>query len=767
MKRTRKPVPVHNLKVTRKGKVKKRWFLWRMRRAFYLAALAVAVLAAGTVYVLGKVELPVDPTVAPFEAQTSFICSSEVQVNCNASNAMAQLHGTEDRVLVTYKQIPPVLRDAVVSAEDRGFFKHGGVDPAGIARAAYRDLRGQGVRQGGSTITQQYVKQTYLNSEQTATRKIKEAVMAVKLEQKISKQTILTRYLNTVYFGRGAYGVQAASRAWFGHDVEALNAGEAAFLAGLLRNPNGADPYRGPALLKEAIRRRKVVLLAMQEEGYITAKEQAMLLAVPMDPLVPPAPGGHAFIQPPPKVSVLGEDVKGKEWGSEYFAEYVRKWLLKQFPAATVYGGGLKVYTTLDLDMQKAAYTAVTSTLNQPGDPAGSLVALDDQGQVKAMMGGTDFTHRPLNLATGTSGGGGGRQPGSTFKMFALATAVREGYSVRSVLPSPSNIEIPNPECTRGGDVWKVRGGPGGSMSLVSATKNSVNTVYAQLMVRLSPPKVLQTAKDMGVTAKLQPYCALVLGGGEVSVMDMASGYSTVANQGIAKSPIAVTRVEFPDGTVKRYQPEQKTVMTRTQAGKVTYALQQVINGGTGKDAAFGRPAAGKTGTTQDNADAWFVGFTPKLTAAVWMGYPDSLKPMDDVHGIKVQGGTFPAEIWRKFMQAATADVDTGDFPQFPAEAIGEGETLDLNYGKSGVINSGEADGGGNGPAPGTQPQTHTTQPQTTAPTVTVPATTPTTTAPPTAPTTTAPPATPTTTAPPAVGQGVPGTKGRSTPGGP
>ncbi|MFN8017389.1 MAG: transglycosylase domain-containing protein [Acidimicrobiales bacterium] len=746
MRRTRKPVPVHNLKVTRTGKVKKRTFLWRMRRAFYVAALVVTVGAAGLIYVLNQVELPVDPKVAPVEQQTSFICSSEVQVNCNSSNAMAQLHGTEDRVLVTWDQIPPVLRHAVVSAEDRGFFKHGGVDPAGIARAAYRDLRREGVRQGGSTITQQYVKQTYLNSEQTATRKIKEAMMAIKLEQEISKEEILTRYLNTVYFGRGAYGVQAASRVWFDHDIAALDPGEAAFLAGLLRNPNGADPYRGPTLLKEAIRRRRVVLEAMHEEKYISAAQLQQYLAVPMDPNDPSVAPQDRFIQPPPKASVLGEQVKGSEWGSEYFAEYVRKWLVKEFGTTTVYGGGLKVYTTLDLDMQKAAYDAVTTTLNQAGDPAASIVAIDDQGQVKAMMGGTDFAKSQVNLATGKEGGGLGRQPGSTFKMFALATAVKQGYSVRSVLPAPTNLEITNPECTRGGGAWKVRGGSGGAMSLVSATKNSVNTVYAQLMLKMTPPAVLQTAKDMGVRSKLNPYCALVLGGGEVSVLDMAAGYSTLANEGLAKSPIVVTRVEFPDGRVRRYAPDQKQVLSREQAARVTYCLRQVVEGGTGRAAQFGRPAAGKTGTTQNNADAWFVGYTPKLTAAVWMGYSDRLRPMENVHGIKVQGGTFPAQMWRKFMQTATADFDTGDFPEFPKEVLGGGETLDPNYGTSGVIASGEAIGGGTGTTGGTgtgggttattAPPTATTAPPTTAPPTTAP---PTTAPPTTAPPTTAP----------------------------
>jgi penicillin-binding protein 1A len=741
MPRTRKPVPVHNLKVTRKGKVKKRTFLWRMRRVFYLAALAVVVLAAGGIYVLGQVELPEDPTVAPVEAQTSFICSSEVQVNCNASNAMASLHGVEDRVLVTYKEIPPILREAVISAEDKDFFNHGGVDPMGIARAAYRDLKGEGVRQGGSTITQQYVKQTYLTSEQTATRKLKEAVMAVKLEQQISKEEILTRYLNTAYFGRGAYGVQAASRAWFGHDIAGLDAGEAAFLAGLLRSPNGADPYAGPKSLKEAERRRKVVLDRMVVEGYVTPKEEKLLLAVPMNPMDQTVPEAERFVRQRPKASILGEKVKGSEWGSEYFAEYVRRWMVDQFGRDAVLTGGLKVYTTLDLDMQKDAYDAVTSTLNQPGDPAGSLVALDDQGQIKAMMGGTDFANNQVNLATGKAGGGSGRQPGSTFKMFVLADAVKKGYSIRSVLPSPSKIDIPLDKCPNGSKAWNVRGGPGGSMSLLSATKNSTNTVYAQLMERMTPPDVVTMANDMGVSAKLDPLCSLVLGGGVVSVMDMAAGYSTLANRGVAKSPIGVTRVEFPNGVVKTYTPESKQALTDIQAARVTYALEQVIDGGTGKSAAIGRPAAGKTGTTQNNNDAWFVGYTPKLTAAVWMGYPDELKPMDNVHGIKVQGGTFPAEIWRKFMQSATADFDTGDFQEFDPELIGEGETLDPNLGTSGAIASGESSGGT------TQSTTPKTTPQTTQPQATVPQTTaPATTAPPTtAPPTTAPPTVPTT----------------------
>lgn len=738
--RTRKPVPVHNLKVSRKGKVKKRNILWRMRRMFYLAALVVMVGSSGLVYLLTQIDLPVDPRVQGVQKQTSFICANDVQVNCNSSNSMAQLHGSEDRVLVKWEQIPPVLREAVVSAEDRDFFKHGGVDPAGIARAAYQDIRGSGVRQGGSTITQQYVKQEYLSSEQTFTRKIKEAVMSVKLEQKISKEEILTRYLNSVYFGRGAYGVQAASRTWFGHDVEALNAGEAAFLAGLLRNPNRADPYRGPKSLKEAERRRRVVLHAMVEEGYVTETDQARLLKIPMDPALVPDPT-QRMIKPPPKPSTLGQAVKGQEYGSKYFAEYVRQWLVKKYGVDTVLGGGLKVYTTIDLKLQKMAFDTVTQTLNRDGDPSASIVSIDDQGRVVAMMGGKDYDTSQVNLATG--GGGGGRQPGSTFKTFALAEAMREGYSVQSVVPSPTNVEIHEPECTNGGDAWKVRGGPGGGSSLVTATKNSINTVFAELMVKLGPDKVAQTAVDMGVKslADQDPKCAWVLGSGEVSVLDMAAGYSTLANQGVAKSPIVVTKVEFPDGRVDNFAAEQRQVLTVEQAQRVTYALQQVVDGGTGKAAAIGRPVAGKTGTTQKNIDAWFVGYTPTLTTALWMGFPEGSVPMTNVHGIEVQGGTFPAQMWAKYMKQATAGTEALDFPEVEDRVLADGRALSPNLGKTVVVGSGNTHGDNGGvPASTTTPRSpsSTTTPKGSG--STTPSTSPPSTAPPaTSPSTTAP----------------------------
>lgn len=746
--RTRKPVPVHNLKVTRNGKIKKRGILWRMRRVLYLVALISTVGAAGLVYVLGQIELPVDPRVMTTQKQTSFICAADVQVNCNAANAMAQLHGSEDRVLVTWDQIPPVLWQAVVSAEDRDFFRHGGVDPLGIARAAYQDIKGSASRQGGSTITQQYVKQEYLSAEQTVTRKIKEAVMAVKLEQKISKEEILTRYLNTVYFGRGAYGVQAASRTWFGHDVEALNAGEAAFLAGLLRNPTGADPYRGPESLKEAERRRRVVLAAMQEEGYLTEAQVQTYLAVPMDPADPKVSGPDRFIVPPPTPSTLGAHVKGQEFGSKYFAEYVRRWLVAKYGSETVLGGGLRVYTTLDLKLQKLAYDTVTTTMNRDGDPKASIVSLDDRGHILSMMAGTDFDHDQTNLVTGA--GGGGRQPGSTFKVFALAEAVREGYSIESVVPAPTKASFGPPECR---EKWEPKGGPGSNLSLVSATKNSVNTAYAELMVRLGPEKVASMAEAMGVGSlrSQRPECSWVLGTAQVNPLEMAASFSVIADRGIYREPIPVSRVEFPDGRVDNFAGDGTRVLTTEQADRIRYTLEQVIDGGTGRAANIGRPAAGKTGTTQRNVDAWFIGFTPNITTAVWMGYPQGSIPMKNVHGIQVQGGTFPAEMWQAYMSRAVADTPALEFPTVEASVLRAGEILDPAFGRTRVVATGDTSGDNGGvPSATTRPKpprTATTTPGTSTPsgggvTTTAPpvsSTTPVTR--PTVPVTTGPPA--------------------------
>ncbi|HUW02059.1 MAG TPA: PBP1A family penicillin-binding protein [Acidimicrobiales bacterium] len=631
---------------------------WRFRRSLFLAGLLVVAGFAGAGFVLSQVALPPETPLR----QTTFVCAADVSAGCDETNAMASLSAEEDRINVTLDQVSPRLIEAVVAAEDRDFFSHQGVDPIGITRAALSDFRGSESQQGGSTITQQYVKNVYLTSERTITRKIKEAVLAVKLERELEKDEILERYLNTIYFGRGAYGVQAASRAYFGTDASDLLLYQAAYLAGLIRAPESADATRDPAT---ATFRRHTVLVAMLDEGYIDQAAFDEADALEWNPLT--------VVERTPREG-LGR-VTGSEFGSEYFVEYVRQQLIAEYGEDVVYGGGLRVYTTIDLGMQEDAHRAVTETLNEPDDPSGSIVAVDNNGYIKAMVGGTDFANSEVNLALGADGGGSGRQPGSSFKPLVLADALRKGISPESKFDSPASITLPN---ANAGEDWKVRNyaeSSQGVLDLVDATRVSSNTAYAQLMLEVGPESVVDLAHRLGISADLPEVNSLVLGAGEVSVLDMAAAYSTFANRGVAKEPTPILRVEKieDDGSVTVLQnviPAEEEVLTTDQADTLNWILRQVVLNGTGTGADIGRPMAGKTGTTQDNRDAWFVGYTPRLTAAVWMGYPGEpgAEPrfMKSVRGRSVTGGSFPASIWKSFMSNALEGIDTGSFEPPP-----------------------------------------------------------------------------------------------------
>lgn len=605
--------------------------------------------------------------------QTSFVCTAEV-TDCGPDSAIATFSAEEDRINVPLEDVPIVLIDAVLATEDRDFFNHGGVDPVGIGRALYNDVRGRGVRQGGSTITQQYVKNVYLTSERSITRKIKEAVLAVKLERELDKQEILGRYLNTIYFGRGAYGVGAASRAYFGKDVRQIGIPEAAYLAGLIRAPEAADAGAYP---EEASRRRDLSLRAMEQEGMITAEERSVAEAVSWDALVIPRRDR----------SKLDLDSDLEAVGGAYFLETVRAQIEEKYGAAVLYGGGLRIYVTLDRDMQEAAWNAVTETLNEPDDPAAALVAVDDQGRVKAMVGGRDYTVQKVNYALGVAGGGSGRGPGSSFKPFVLATAIRQGISLNSKFSAPAEITLPKADNGKDWVVGNYEDSEQGTLDLVDATRVSSNTAYAQLMLnpRVGPERVAELAHDLGVSAELDQVNSLVLGSEDVSPLDMAVGFSTFANRGLRNDPDLIQRIEqVHDGggvsVLEQARPTQDRVLSEGEADQVTYALREVVTKGTGKAANFGKAAAGKTGTTNENRDAWFVGYTPTLTAAVWMGYPndDPAQPprlMKDVHGIEVTGGSLPAKIWNKFMRNATDGMDTGSFvtpKAFPGDVLNE-----------------------------------------------------------------------------------------------
>jgi len=642
---------------------RRRGLLWRWRRVGYVAIVLAVVAAGGTWAALNTIDLPA----AKRPVETSFVCDIDVPAGqCGFDNSMARLSTAEERVVVDYDDLPPVLVQAVLSAEDRSFFDHNGVDPVGIARAVFQDVFGDSAsRQGGSTITQQYVKSVYLTSERTLTRKLKEAVLAVKLEQTLDKREILTRYLNEVYFGRGAYGVEAASRTYFGVGVEDLTLPQAAYLAGLIRAPEHADATRNP---EEASRRRRTVLHAMQEEGYITADQAELADAVPWNSTDTAADGSPQEITVRPRQqdhSDLG-DVAYKELGSQYWVEWVRQQLRDRLgPGAET--RGLRVYTTFDPKLQEYAVDAVNKTLDRADGPVGSLVAIDKEGRIRAMVGGRDYEASKVNLALGTGGGGSGRAPGSTFKPFALAAFVEDGYSVRSKFKAPPTTMFPG-VYAEPGKLWKPANydkGDHGVESVEEATWSSTNTVFAGMVDTVTPQGLADMANRLGVRAKLDPVYSLVLGTEEVSVLDMASAYSTFADRGRHIEPYVITRIEDADGEVlfdaaTEVQPVQ--VISEDVADTVTTVLQGVIIKGTGRAAGLKVPAAGKTGTTNDAKDAWFTGYTCNLTASVWMGY-EQPKEMKSYKGQSVAGGTFPAKIWRDFMSRATAGVPACKFP--------------------------------------------------------------------------------------------------------
>jgi penicillin-binding protein 1A len=714
---TKRPATEGGASGARKAPRRKRSVLWRRRRGLFLSGLVTVAAVGGVASIVFNIDLP------PAEVliQTSFVCAADVKEACGPDNAIATFSAEEDRITVPLDAMPEVLIQAVIAAEDRSFFRHGGVDPAGIARALYHDLRGTSrVRQGGSTITQQYVKNAYLTSERSISRKIKEAVLSVKLEQHLDKRQILERYLNTIYFGRGAYGVGAASRAYFGKDVRNIGVPEAAYLAGLIRSPGSADAQDDPT---EATRRRGTVLAAMRHEGYITAAEATEVGALGWDYVVPRR--DRRKLQ-------LRDDWRGI--GAEYFIEAVRVDIAKRYGEDMLYGGGLRIYTTLDRHMQEAAWNAVTSTLTEPDDPAAALVAIDEFGQVKAMVGGRDIQTQQVNLALGKRAGGSGRQAGSAFKPFVLAEAIHQGISLNSKFQAPGKIVLPHANAGKAWTVSNYGGTEQGVLDLVEATRVSSNTAFAQLMLEVGPQPVVDLAHKLGVSADLPVVNSLVLGTGEVSVLDMASGFSTFADRGVHNTPTLIQKIDqvAEDGNrvkaVQQFTPSADRVLTPQEADLVTYCLRKVVQAGTAKAADIGKPVAGKTGTTQDNRDAWFVGYTPKLTAAVWMGYVGApgapVRFMDDVHGRAVTGGSFPAEIWAKFMREATKGVDAGDFKtptSFPGRELNPSLVLPSSTTSSTPDSSTSTS---STPTTAAGPTTTGTGSSTTAPSTTTPSTT-------------------------------------------
>jgi penicillin-binding protein 1A len=606
---------------------------------------------AGAIWVITQIPLPSE---APLAQTTVIYDASGAQI--------AELHGVENRFPVKIDQVPAVTQAAVIAAEDRHFLEHRGVDPVGILRATWADIRHKGVTQGASTITQQYVKNQIVGTQRSLTRKLKEAVVAVKLERKYTKQQILEKYLNTVYFGRGAYGIQAASQAYFGHDVDKLDLEESAYLAGLIRTPSTGDVYSDP---DTAYYLRSSVLHNMVRDGAITQADADRVEKTKIQDYVsPPQPSSTTFTS--------------TSDGSEYFIAYVRQKLFDIYGEDRVLRGGLRVYTTLDPKLQDEAYHSVYDTLSDDGDPSGALVSLDPDGHVVAMVGGKDWSQSQVNLATGIDGGGRGRQAGSSFKPFVLAEAITQNIAPdKTYFAAPAKIG-PLPGWEQ--EVNNYGGADFGTINLVDATVNSVNTVYAQLVGQVGAQNVVDLAHKMGITSQLRAVPSITLGTQEVSVLDMADAYLTFFNDGMHSDPRVFTKITEGGSVLVDDKPTGRDrVLAPDIARQVKDILGQVVSRGSGTQAQLPGGAWGKTGTTDDYGDAWFVGASDRLTTAVWMGYPEGQShTMENVHGVyRVAGGTLPAYIFQKFMYQAdpgeakgptrTPTLDVRDVNETPA----------------------------------------------------------------------------------------------------
>ncbi len=563
------------------------------------------------------------------------------------------LTSNQGRVLIPFEQINPSMVNAIIAIEDERFYTNSGVDLRGIARAFVADVIQGKPRQGGSTITQQFVKRAMeRENKRTILEKMREAALAYHLTRKWSKRKILTEYLNSIYFGNGAYGIESAARTYFAKDhpgcgespsrpcAKELHPWESALLAGIVQNPTGYDPILHP---QAATQRRNVVLAKMRDQGKITPEEYREFIteAIP----------GEDAVSPP--------EQRGPTPSTPYFTTWVRQQVVDRYGPIRAFQGGLTIRTTLDLDVQKAAEQAVTSRFSDPNGPTASVVVIDNKtGEIRAMVGGRDYNATPFNLATQ-----GQRQPGSSFKPFVLAQALKDGISPDSMWPSRKReFIVPG---TRGKEAFVVNNDEGayaGVRSLRSALTYSDNSVFAAVGIEVGTKKIARLARRMGIRTPVSHNYAITLGGLKdgVTPLDMAHAYETIQRGGKLVSgtlgtskfgPVGIREVKRGDKVLDRNRVRTRRVLPQPVADEVASIMSTVVTSGTGTHARLDEWAAGKTGTTENYGDAWFVGFTKRYTTAVWVGYPDKLVPMKTLyHGEPVMGGTYPAEIWHDVM---------------------------------------------------------------------------------------------------------------------
>ncbi len=595
-----------------------------------LATALVIATIAGVAYVLN-----VAASATPPSKRHPLITGGSSQVFAADGTRLGFIASDSLRTPVGWNSIPTHLRDATVAIEDQRFYKHDGVDLTGIFRAAVKDVVHGSTLQGGSTITMQLMRNLYLGGyRHTFEQKIVEAKMALDYEKEHSKQFILTEYLNSVPYGtvggQTAVGVQAAARIFFNKPVSELNLQQSALLAGLPQAPSQYNPFSNP---REARVRRNEVLHKMAQLHYISGAEATAAEHAKLE-----TEHGNFYTQ-------RRED---------FFFEYVHELLDKRYGRAAVAQGGLKVYTTINLNMQRLARKAIAEVLNEPEDPASAIVTINPaNGDIETMAESESYEKSQYNLAAD-----GHRQPGSTFKAIVLATALSKGVDPNSTIYNSHKLnkgwlaEEPNYEVEGFGGEAK------GPINLVTATLASDNTVYAQLAADLGEESITQMAYKLGVKTHLLGNPAQALGGLSLGVtpLEMADVYATLADGGVRNSPIAITKVVFPDGHADTNwgKPHRERVLSEPVAGELTAILHQNVLGGTATKSAINCPTAAKTGTTNNLIDAWLDGYNSEYATAVWMGYPTKRVEMTDVHGAPQQGGYLPADIWHAFMAPVT-----------------------------------------------------------------------------------------------------------------
>ncbi len=637
-----------------KGAPRSRRRTW-LRRGMWtaLGLFVLGVLGFGVAY--ATTDIP-EPN-AMVDAQASIVYYSD------GKTELARLSDEGgNRVSVPLDQISPHMQHAILAAEDRDFYQNSGISPTGIARAVWVAVKGGEATQGGSTITQQYVKNYFLTQDRTITRKAKEILISLKIDKQQSKDEILTNYLNTIYYGRGAYGIETAAQAYFGPKVHAkdLTPEQSALLASIIRGPSLYDPTLGDQQMKNAETRSSYILDAMVGKGWLTQQERqevdlpAMLEALPE--YKPKALGGVAG----------------------YIVDLVKKELVGKYKLteADVQRGGLRVVSTIERAKQAAAVKAVREEQPQQKDVHEGLVSIKpNDGAIVALYGGEDFAERQLNNATQAK-----MQAGSTAKIFTLIAALQSGdASTRTRFPgySPQYFdEFADPngatENARRGRVKNFGDESFGEIDLLKATKNSVNTVYAELNILAGPENTMKAAEDAGVRSKLEPNMANVLGTDYVTVMDMANAYATIAAQGVRSDPYLVKQIGFTDKTLPTIKAEPKTqqVFDKDLMSDVIDAMQQPVDGGTARYVGenLGRPAAGKTGTSESFRSAWFDGYVPQLATAVGLyraGEDGKELAMEDLpNDGSITGGTFPTRIWTAYMKAALDGSKVIEFPE-------------------------------------------------------------------------------------------------------